>query len=289
MLNKVAFTHKFKGAQNLRILCLSSLLILTPVAVSAQQIYNAPNGAVTSGNEEIRLQQMETQIRELTGRIEEQNHQIDQLSQKLQAVEESQTLSQSEPEMPQPLMHQSIGASQIATPQRDEPAVVINDPASIVMNAPETVGMNTATPTAVPTSPTASVIEVGDATAQYEEAYTQLKARNYDKAQQGFETFLSKYSDHVLAANAKYWLGETYYVRGEYKAAAKIFAEGFQTFPDSAKAPDMLLKLGMALAGMEKTSDACVALSQVAVKFPIADTDILDRAKSEMDRLSCSS
>ena len=93
----------------------------------------------------------------------------------------------------------------------------------------------------------------------------------------------------MLAANAKYWLGETYYVRGEFKKSARIFAEGFQSFPESAKAPDILLKLGMSLAGMDKQREACVALSQVAIKFPAGNDPVLQRADQEMEKLGCQS
>ena len=92
-----------------------------------------------------------------------------------------------------------------------------------------------------------------------------------------------------MAANAKYWLGETHYVRGNYKKAAKIFAEGFQTYPESAKSPDILLKLGMSLKKMGKSDDACVALGQVAVKFPSGHDDVVKLAEQELNQLACQS
>ena len=84
-------------------------------------------------------------------------------------------------------------------------------------------------------------------------------------------------------------MGETFYVRGQYKDSARAFAEGFQTYPDSAKAPDMLLKLGMSLSGLKKDSDACVALKQLPLKFPTAPAQVLERGAQEVKRLNCSS
>ena len=55
---------------------------------------------------------------------------------------------------------------------------------------------------------------------------------------------------HKLAGNAQYWLGETHYVRRDYKAAATAFLNGYTTFENSPKAPDSLLKLGMTLVVM---------------------------------------
>ena len=111
--------------------------------------------------------------------------------------------------------------------------------------------------------------------------------KKYQEAQEGFDAFLESHPDHVLSANAKYWLGETYYVRGNYKKSARIFAEGFQTYPDSAKSPDILLKLGMSLVGMKKNKEACVALSQVEVKFPNGSGPVIKRARTEMEKLDC--
>ena len=36
--------------------------------------------------------------------------------------------------------------------------------------------------------------------------------------------------DHALAANAAYWLAETYYVRKNYAAAAAAFARNYRTY-----------------------------------------------------------
>ncbi len=82
-------------------------------------------------------------------------------------------------------------------------------------------------------------------------------------------------------------MGETYYVRAQYKEAARSFAEGFQSYPESAKAPDMLLKLGLSLVGLDKVKEACVALEQLPLKFPGAPEQILTRGKKEVERLNC--
>jgi tol-pal system protein YbgF len=244
-----------------------ALLVFAPQQANAQ-IYNS-NPSAAGGNNEIRIQQMETQIRELTGRVEEQNYEIDQLKEKLMDLQNAQIKAQANTP--------AVGASQIGVPTR-QPQSTNNSPLNF--EPPAIAGMQTATPKSTTTLPT-------EATAQYEAAFASLKARDYDVAQKGFEDFLKDHKKHLLTANAKYWLGETYYVRGNYKTAAKTFAEGFQTYPESAKAPDMLLKLGLALEGMGKTSDACVALSQVSVKFPLAGDDLINRASSEMSKLNC--
>ena len=98
---------------------------------------------------------------------------------------------------------------------------------------------------------------------------------------------MQKNPTDVLAGNAQYWLGETYYVRGDYQRAAVAFAEGFQKYPNSGKAADNLLKLGMSLGEMGKKQDACTALSQLVSKYPGAPEDLLVRARREKEHYGC--
>lgn len=257
-------------AQGLKILCLSSMAFacfLFAGSVNAQTSPVYSTGS-SSAQTEIRLQQMETQIRDLTGRIEQQNYTISQLEKKLKQMESADVKKEAS----------ALGASQIAMPERDPLMAQQKNPLNLDLQSLEPEGMKTAIPG-----------QSSDAAGKYEIAFAHLKSQNYEKAQEGFQGFLAQHPDHVLAANAKYWLGETHYVRGEYKQAAKTFAEGFQAFPDSAKSPDILLKLGMSLAGMGKKGDACVALSQLPKKFPTGSDPILKRGLQEMDKLGCES
>jgi tol-pal system protein YbgF len=126
-----------------------------------------------------------------------------------------------------------------------------------------------------------------DPQAAYDTAFDQLRQMNYPAAESAFSEFLQLYPDNRLAGNAKYWLGETYYVRGDYETAAVVFAEGYQDFPDSGKAPDNLLKLGMSLANLGSTQDACATFGELQRRYPNAAPTILQRASRESSRLGC--
>ncbi|RDD60161.1 tol-pal system protein YbgF [Ferruginivarius sediminum] len=127
----------------------------------------------------------------------------------------------------------------------------------------------------------------GDATAQYGHAFGLLRQADYAKAEQALRAFVDAHPEHELAGNAKYWLGETYYVRGNYSEAAVTFAEGFQNYPDSNKAPDNLLKLGMSLAQIDRTEDACGIFAELLSRYPDSARNILQRAQREQQRLGC--
>ena len=100
--------------------------------------------------------------------------------------------------------------------------------------------------------------------------------------------FIAKNPKHERAGNADYWLGETYYARGNYQAAATAYLDTVQTYGTGPKGPDALLKLGMSLGLLQQKGEACQILKSLPAKFPKADAPIKDRAKLEMQRLKCS-
>lgn len=126
------------------------------------------------------------------------------------------------------------------------------------------------------------------ATEAYDEAYNLLKEAKYQEAEQALQAFLSEYPNDKLAGNAQYWLGETYYVRANYEQAAIAFAKGYKNYKTSSKAPDNLLKLGLAMEQLDKKKEACTAFKNLSVTFENAPQTILNRAEKEMAKLGCS-
>lgn len=122
---------------------------------------------------------------------------------------------------------------------------------------------------------------------QYDYAFGLLRQANYDGAEQALSTFLVQHPQDPLAGNAKYWLGETYYVRGNYQQAAVTFAEGFEAYPNNPKAPDNLLKLGMSLASLGSKDDACGTFEVLQQRYADASATIIQRARQEAQRIGC--
>jgi tol-pal system protein YbgF len=130
-------------------------------------------------------------------------------------------------------------------------------------------------------------LPAGSPEEQYQYAWGLLRGQDYPGAEAALRSFISQHPQHTLAGNAQYWLGETYYVRKDYRQAAVAFAEGYQNYPNSAKAPDNLLKLGLALAQIGEKGDACEAFAQLGRQFPTAPQSLKDRAQRERQRLAC--
>jgi tol-pal system protein YbgF len=138
----------------------------------------------------------------------------------------------------------------------------------------------------------ASAPPVGAETEQspkqlYETAYGYLLQRDYGAAEAAFDEFLRHHPNDPLAGNAQYWLGESLYVRGQYRAAAGAFLKGYQTYSKSAKAPESLLKLAMSLQRLGQKDAACSSFSELTTKFPSAPSHVKTTAQTERQRAGC--
>ena len=126
-----------------------------------------------------------------------------------------------------------------------------------------------------------------DPIAMYEEAYASMKDKKYADAESGFTAFLTRYNDHSLADNARYWLGETFYARNQFDKAARQFAQGYQKNPKGPKGADNLLKLALSLAGSGKKEDGCLALTQLQAEYGKTSPPVMARAKKEAKTMGC--
>ncbi len=127
----------------------------------------------------------------------------------------------------------------------------------------------------------------GSPKEQYDFAYGLIRRAEYDQAARAFEEFVEKHPKHDLTSNARYWLGETHYVRKDYRKAAESFLNGYQDDPKGQKAPDNLLKLGMSLGGMQKGEQACTTFDKLLTDFPNASDHIKRRVDAQRKKLGC--
>ena len=132
-------------------------------------------------------------------------------------------------------------------------------------------------------------VTLADPKALYERALGDLQAGNYAAAELDFADLLATHPAHELAGNAQYWLGETHYVRRQYKRAAQAFLSGYTTYEASPKAPDSLLKLGMTLNALGEKKTGCDAFAELNAKFPEAAVAVRKRAEIERKRADCGS
>ena len=132
-----------------------------------------------------------------------------------------------------------------------------------------------------------SILPEGDESGQYEFAMNLLKQGDYRTAEQAFVEFIAIGKNENFLSNSRFWLGETYYVRENYKDAAKSYLALYQSYPDSSKAPNALLKLGISLIKMDQKEQGCNTFIQLEQNYPAADQALLDRNLLEIENNGC--
>jgi tol-pal system protein YbgF len=271
-----------------------------------------PGAAMTA---ELRMDRIEAQMRELTGRVEEFMNQVERLRQRVeQGGDSDNRVSQASPApgnyaaaSPPPLRSRGGGISGREPPS--EAAGTLTSPGgpppgfggppgppgslfppggpSQLAGTLTPPGVAATSPELAAAPPTARPLPGGSASEQYNYAFGLLKQADYPAAEGALKAFVEQHPNDAMAGNAQYWLGETYYTRGRFAEAASAFAEGYKRYPKSSKAADELLKLGMSLARANQKQNACVALGQLDHDFPAPGAAIKERASAEKKRLGC--
>ena len=148
-------------------------------------------------------------------------------------------------------------------------------------------GPSAAAPPAGPAPAAPPPAESANSDQLYHEAFKKLQDGDYPGAERGFKSFLQSNPRHVLAGNAQYWLGETYYARRDYQNAMTAFAEGYKVYKASPKGPDNLLKLGITLAALGRKTDACAMFAKFSQDYPRATDLQKRRIEQERQKSGC--
>jgi tol-pal system protein YbgF len=130
-------------------------------------------------------------------------------------------------------------------------------------------------------------LEDGDAKAQYAAGYDAIVRGDYSFAEEQFRQFVALYPQDPQAPDATNWLGEALLQRQAYDEAADVLLTGFQAYERSARAPDLLLKLGIALAGAGEIDTACRTYFEVGKRFPSQPAAFTERLQAERQKAQC--
>ena len=201
---------------------------------------SAPTSA--QGELFMQLQQMQTEIAQLRGMVEEQQNELQRLKQESLARYQD--------------IDSRLAGGAAASTQ--------NSPADGAINA-------SGTPAAPAQQAPAASNEPSDPAKEklyYDAAFDLIKAKDFDKASQAFTAFLRRYPNSPYAGNAQYWLGEVNLANGDLQAAGKAFASVSVTYPTHAKVPDSLFKLADVEQRLGNTDKAKGILRQLISQFP---------------------
>ena len=120
---------------------------------------------------------------------------------------------------------------------------------------------------------------------QFQLAFDNIRNKNWADAKNSFVEFIEKNPKNQLSGSAHYWLGELYMLEKNYMDATLIFADGYQKFPESIKAPDMLFKLSQSLYEVNKINESCKTLEKLILDYP--KNKLIKNAKKQIKNYSC--
>ncbi len=120
---------------------------------------------------------------------------------------------------------------------------------------------------------------------QFQIAFDNIRNKKWEDAKNLFIIFIENNNDNQLSGSAHYWLGELYILDRQYRDAALVLAEGYQKFPESIKAPDMLFKLSQSLYSVQKIEESCKTLEKLILDFP--KNKIINNANKLFQNYGC--
>lgn len=260
-----------------------------------------------------RVIQLEEQIRQLNGLVEELNFQVLQMQDQIRRMQEDNEfrfqeiekqvgissgdpateMQKSENTEVEEIIENTDGTTQTATgpatPPRNLGDITFDKDGNVVGSGTASnalPGVDTGAPGTDDTE-VASLPPTSDPDELYRNSYEFVLSGDYGTAEAGFRTHIEQFPDNERAADAHFWLGEALLGQEKYQEAAQVFLTANRDFPNAHKAPEMMLKLGISLAAMDQRDVACATLAEVGNRYPQASTAVLERAKAEQARVSC--
>lgn len=229
-----------------------------------QQPQPSASGGFTSSQQSLPLDQRVTLLEQqmnnfvqmnLPGKIDHLNQQIQQLNGQAESqAHEIQTLTD------QLNAYKTMAANAVSTSTAAAKTASVN-------NVPVA---STAT-TATAASATHTPVNTDNASAEqqaYQAAFNYLVNKQNDKAATAFQSFLSQYPSGKFSGNAHYWLGEIYTLQGKIKPASAEFNTLINKYPKNPKVADAMLKLAIIHDISGQHDKAKAELQKIVTQYP---------------------
>ncbi|MFI5303148.1 MAG: tol-pal system protein YbgF [Nitrospiria bacterium] len=216
------------------------------------------------GDAFLKLDQLGVDLQTVQGRIEENNHSLADISQKIDELslrvnDQNAKLGMFENRMT--LLEKSAQSAKV-TPQ--EPS---QSDQGIMILPGKTQDASTSPSLSIPPQ---------DA---YNLAYNDYVKGNYDLALLGFQNFMQQFPTSFLIPNAYYWLGESYFSKKDYSKAIENFDKVARDFPKHDKVASSILKEGYAYIEMGEKPRGKAYLKKVIEQFPRSNEANLAKEK----------
>lgn len=253
----------------------------------------------------VKISELEKQIQQMTSKFEENNYKLQQLSDRLNKISNDSQLRFQQLENNKAISNKVNAPKEVAVEKKSSQIKKSDDN---ILNLEEVIiseEINSEEESIIKeksvekeniklkekekiSNPKTKVLPKVSIAEQYKYAMNIMKSGDFEKAEIAFKEFVDTHSKHELAGSAQFWYGETFYIRQLYEDAAEAFLEGYKKYPNSSKAPENLLKLGVALAELGEVDQGCKMIANLKKAYPKIDAAILQKSSYEKKRFNCS-
>jgi tol-pal system protein YbgF len=122
---------------------------------------------------------------------------------------------------------------------------------------------------------------------QFNAALQAFQAGQYPEAEAGFKAFLAANPSHRLSADAVFYIGETYLQRSRPREAAEQYLKVTTDYSKSARAPESMVRLGQTLSALGNNEQACATLTEFGKRYPAASASVKKLAEHESAKDHC--
>ena len=250
----------------------------------------------------VRMQQLEEQVRVLNGQIEGLTFQMTQMQTAIEQLQSGRASA-----APATSSSEEADVAPTEIPEggvRPLPGEVEFDPTFSDGTVPSGdlgrssdplagtglrggVDLATGQPLDLSYDPSAQTGGDDDADAQFAAGYEALVGGDFEFAEEQFTQFIELYPDNPQVTDAANWLGDALIHRAAYNEAAAVLLDAYQKSPQSPRAPDLLLKLGMSLAGAGEREVACRTYGQIEGRYTVMTPAFVTRLNEEKSKAEC--
>lgn len=123
------------------------------------------------------------------------------------------------------------------------------------------------------------------ASEAYQDAMKLVREKKFSDAQIAFAEFVQRYPNDALLGNALYWHGEVFLVLGESDKALQKFKQVLELKPIHDKAADSTYKVGVTLHKQGNNAEAKVWLQRVVERFSGKADSTVRLAKAYLEKI----
>ncbi len=141
--------------------------------------------------------------------------------------------------------------------------------------------------TALPKAGQAQDVLPENADELFDLGYSHVQTGRYQDAENTLLKFSDNYADHPRMPEVRFWLGESYLGRSQFKKAAEVYLDAQKRWPNSKFGAQTLLKLGVSLAGLNQRELACATFAKVLQKYPDTSRAVRRNVGYEQNAARC--